>query len=170
MKPKFTWYMVPVLLISVIACDPVVEKATTNHNAQKIDVANDSANNSLTENEAPINKQTVYVTALDVNSDMGNAAAAYGVLNIKNGCLYMDDLLLVVSIPHITWTQAPFTISGFNKKSFKIGDTVFIGGSQADYKNMASFGSDWKNPPLATCKAEKIWLMNGIDIPQENPL
>lgn len=163
MKPKFKWYMVPVFLIAVIACDPVVKKTNTNDNTQTINVINESAVSKPTENEAPIHKeQTVYVTALDVDSNMGNAAAAHGVLNTKNGCLYMDDLLLVVSSPHITWTQDPFTISDFSKGGFKIGDTVFIGGSQADYENMVSFASDWKNPTLATCKAEKIWLMNGI--------
>ena len=158
--------MVLVFLISVIACDPVVEKTNTNDNTQTINVINGSATNKPTENKAPTSKQqTVYVTALDVDLNMGNAAAAHGVLNTKNGCLYMDDLLLVVSSPHITWTQDPFTISDFSKGFFKIGDTVFIGGSQADYKNMASFASDWKNPPLVSCKAEKIWLMNGISIP-----
>ena len=172
MKPRFKWYILPIFLTSVIACDPVVVKETnTNNNAQTINVVEDSANNSLTENEAPINKQkTVYVTALDNDSDMGNAAAAHGVLNIKNDCLYMDDLLLVVDSPYITWTQNPFTISDINKFVFEIGDTVFIGGSQADYEKMTSFDSDWKNPPLATCKAEKIWLMNGITKPQENQL
>ncbi|SJM36807.1 hypothetical protein A1019T_00774 [Psychrobacter pasteurii] len=112
MKPKFKWYMVPILLISFIACDPVIEMTNTNHNAQTIKVEDESAANKPTENEAPTRKQqTVYVTALDVDSDMGDATAAHGVLNTKNSCLYMDDLLLVVSSPHITWTQDPFTIS-----------------------------------------------------------
>ena len=158
MTLRFKWYMVPVFLISVIACDPVVEKTNT--------IRNESAINIHSKNEASMRKQkTVYVTALEVDSNIGNAAAAHGVLNTKNGCLCMDDLLLVISSPHITWTQDPFTISDFNKGGFKIGDTVFIGGSQADYKNLASFSVDWKNPPLAACKAEKIWLMNGISTP-----
>ena len=171
MKPKFKWYMVPIFMISVTACDPVVEETNSNNNAQAIKVVDESAANKPTENEASTRKQqTVYVTALDVDSDIGDAAAAHGVLNIKNGCLYMDDLLLVVSSPHITWTQAPFTISDINEFIFEIGDTVLVGGSQADYENMASFDSDWKNPPLATCKAEKIWLMNGINIPRADLL
>lgn len=166
MKPKFKWHMLSVFLIFVIACDPVVKETNTDPNTQTIKVVDESAANKPTENEAPTSKQQmVYVTALDVDSNMGDAAAAHGVLNTKNGCLYMDDLLLVVSSPHITWTQDPFTISDINKLVFEIGDTVLIGGSQADYQNMASFASDWKNPPLATCKAEKIWLMNGISTP-----
>lgn len=163
MKPKFKWHMLLVFLICVIACDPVVKETNTDPNTQTINVVDESATSKPTENEVPIRKQrTVYVTALDVGSNMGNAAAAHGVLNTKNGCLYMDDLLLVVSSPHITWTQDPFTISDINKLIFEIGDTVLMGGSQADYKNMASFASDWKNPPLSTCKAKKIWLMNGV--------
>lgn len=171
MKPKFKWYILPIFLTSVIACDPVVEKTNTDHNAQTTTMENESTSNKPTKNEAPSRKQqTVYVTALDDGSDMGNAAAAHGVLNIRNGCLYMDDLLLVVSSPHITWTQDPFTISDINKFVFEIGDTVLIGGSQYDYENMSSFSSDWKNPPLATCIVDKVWLMNGINIPRADLL
>ena len=152
------------LLLVVTGCDSTIKE--TNPNAQPNTMRNESTNNNHTKNEAPMrNQPTVYVTAFDVDSNAGNAAAAHGVLNTKNGCLYMDDLLLVVSSPHITWTQDPFTISNFGKGGFKVGDTVFIGGSQADYKNLASFSVDWKNPPLATCKAEKIWLMNSISTP-----
>lgn len=163
MKPKFKWHMLSVFLICVIACDPVVKETNTDPNIQTINVVDESAANKPTENEASTSKQQmVYVTALDVDSNIGNAAAAHGVLNTKNGCLYMNELLLVVSSPHITWSQDPFTISDINKLVFEIGDTVLIGGSQADYKNMASFADDWKNPPLPTCKAKNIWLMNGI--------
>ena len=49
MKPKFKWYMVPILLISVIACDPVIEMTNTNHNAQTIKVEDESAANKPTE-------------------------------------------------------------------------------------------------------------------------
>ena len=52
MEPKFKWYMVPILLISVTACDPVVEKTNSNNNAQTIKVVDESAANKPTENEA----------------------------------------------------------------------------------------------------------------------
>lgn len=171
MEVRFKWYMVLVLLTSVIGCDPVVEETNSNNNAQTIKVVDKNAANKPTGNEVPVDKQQmVYVIALNANSNMGDAAAARGVLNTKNGCLYMDDILLVVNSPYITWTQDPFTISDINKFVFEIGDTVLVGGSQSDFESISLFGSDWENPPLATCKAEKVWLMNGITKPQENPL
>lgn len=84
MKPKFKWYMVPIFMISVTACDPVVEKTNSNHNAQTIKVEDESAANKPTENEAPTRKQqTVYVTALDVDSDMGCRCGSWGIEHKK---------------------------------------------------------------------------------------
>ena len=74
------------LLVVITGCDSIMKE--TNPNPQTNTMKNESVTNKFTANEAPMRKQkTVYVTALEVDSNIGNAAAAYGVLNTKNGCL-----------------------------------------------------------------------------------
>ena len=157
--------MVSVLLLFTIGCHPFTYKeGATDHDKQVTIEDETQPVSTNTQNQATTSSQpAVYVTAINTDSNVGNAAAANGVLNVKNDCLYMGDFLLIISSPDIIWTQHPFTIADGRKGTFRIGDAVLIGGSEMSEKSMDALDTDWKTPPLATCNADKIWLMNSID-------
>lgn len=118
------------------------------------------------ETKAPMND--VYVTAIKTDSNEGNAAAARGVLNIKNDCLFIDDMLVVISTPYLHWKQNPFVITNqVNGIEFKIGDIVEVGGSSSPATTLATLNdapNQWQNPPKSSCQADKIWLTHNIDV------
>ena len=105
----------------------------------------------------------VYVTALNVSSNEGDAAATKGVLNVQHGCLYLDDRLLVVNSAYIRWTQEPFMIKDGDKPALSIGERALVGGSSATYQSMRSFTQPWQQPPKPECVAERVWLMNSVE-------
>lgn len=91
----------------------------------------------------------------------GNAALYTGTLNAKNGCLYIDDLLIVVTGLYVDWQNEPFWIGNNHGKKFTLGDKVSVGGSQSNYDGYLA--NNIINIP--NCKAEKVWLAVRIDKP-----
>lgn len=90
----------------------------------------------------------------------GNAALYTGILNEKNGCLYIDDRLILVTGVYIKWQNEPFWIGNHHGEKFKLGDKVSVGGSETKYTK--DFIDDINNP---NCVADKIWLTLSIDKP-----
>lgn len=118
--------------------------------------------------EAGDSANEVHVAALDVDTNVGNAAALQGLLNINKGCLFIYDYLVVVQNPYLIWEQNPFIIYNKNSgKHFGIGDTVTVGGSSIQYSALnldnQVVANEWQSPPVSSCTADKVWLMNNID-------
>lgn len=108
----------------------------------------------------------VYVTAIDTDSKDGNAAAYNGTLNVMNGYLFMDDMLVIITNPNLKWEQNPFVIyNRASNKKFKIGDVVTVGGSSDNYSMVNEENLKWKHLPDTNCKSKRIWLVTWfIDI------
>ena len=105
----------------------------------------------------------VYVMALQAASNTGDAAVAHGVLNVQNGCLYIDDMLLIITSPLVHWEQQPFVIENGRAERLVLGDRVLVGGSSMAYQSMMAAKISWTYPPKPTCQAHRVWLMNSIE-------
>lgn len=104
-------------------------------------------------------KPFVFVAHLEKLEEEGNAALYTGILNEKNGCLYIDDSLIFVTGVGIEWKNEPFWIGNHHGEKFKLGDKVSVGGSETFFENR------YDNSPDKTCKADKVWLTLSIDKP-----
>ena len=160
MMSKAYFYIALTCLLSLTACKPMDNRAenTSNGSNKSADVTAEvttSTQNDL-QQQAP-----VYVTAYNSDADAGDAAAFEGVLTVKNGCLHVNDMLLIVQSPYITWQQDPFILTDGNQSQFRIGNHVVVGGSL--YKgNLTDFQVDWKQPPLPECMTNEVWHMTTI--------
>ncbi|GAA0311795.1 hypothetical protein [Psychrobacter aestuarii] len=152
------------LLISTLtisACQPINDAQTQSQPSNTDTAANTKTIVSTTTQDN--NHPPVYVTALDVSSNEGNAAASEGVLNIQHGCLYVDDMLVIIASPYIRWTDAPFTITDGDRVAVRLGERVVVGGSSTTYQNILTFDTPWQQPPKTKCVAERAWLANSIE-------
>lgn len=165
MISKAYFYIVLTFLLFLTACKPIDNSAeNTNDDSKKpADVTGEVATSTHLdlEQQAP-----VYVTAYNSDADAGDAAALEGMLTVKNGCLHVNDILLIVQSPYITWQQDPFILTDGNQSQFKIGDHVVVGGSLYKGK-LTDFQVDWKQPPLPECLANEVWHMVGISTVDE---
>ena len=166
MISKAYFYIMLTFLLFLTACKPI-DNSAENINSEsdgKAKIADDNKNDTpiqLHSEQAP-----VYVTAYNSDADTGDAAALEGVLTVKNGCLHVNDILLIVQSPYITWQQDPFILTDGNQSQFKIGDHVVVGGSLYKGK-LTDFQVDWKQPPLPECLANEVWHMVGISTVDE---
>lgn len=108
-------------------------------------------NQSLSQQEP-----TFFVAHLPKLEEAGNAALFTGTLNNQNGCLYVDDYLLVVAGIYVRWQNEPFWIGNNQGEKFQLGDRVNLGGYQIPYNTM------YDNSPNKKCKADNIWLTHGV--------
>ena len=160
MISKAYFYIALACLLFLSACKPMDNRAEN---------TNDDSNKSAgvtaevtTSTQLDLQQQApVYVTAYNSDADAGNAAALEGVLTVKNGCLHVNDTLLIVQSPYIRWQQNPFILTDGNQSQFKIGDKVVVGGSLYEGK-LTDFQVDWKQPPLPECLANDVWHMTTI--------
>ena len=102
----------------------------------------------------------VFVAHFSKRDEVGNAALYTGTLNEKNGCLYINDRLIMVTGVGIEWQNQPFWIGNHLGEIFKLGDTVSVGGSETKYAK--DLINDINNP---NCVADKVWLTLSIDKP-----
>ena len=107
----------------------------------------------------------VHVTAIKTDSNLGDSSTFQGTLHIKNNCLYIDDMLIVMQTPYLRWKQNPFTIyNQLNGQNIKINDHVEVGGSSTKYSSLNSKSIKWQNIPDNACKSERVWLTNTMDL------
>lgn len=102
----------------------------------------------------------VFVAHLEKLEEEGNAALYTGILNEKNGCLYIDDRLVLITGVYVRWQNQPFWIGNHHGEKFKLGDKVSVGGSETKYTK--DFIGGINNP---NCVADKIWLTLSVDKP-----
>lgn len=102
----------------------------------------------------------VFVAHLEKLEEVGNAALYTGILNEKNGCLYIDDRLILVTGVYVKWQNEPFWIGNNQGEKFKLGDTVSVGGSETKYSK--DLIDDINN---SNCVADKVWLTLRVDKP-----
>ncbi|WFF38448.1 hypothetical protein LU290_09390 [Moraxella nasibovis] len=141
-----------VLLLVLLGCQP--QNAPKPTEQINIDTAQPSK-------VAP-SEPSVFVVYSTNRQAVGNAAFYTGTLNAKNGCLYINDLLIVITGLYIDWQNEPFWIGNHRGEKFTLGDEVSVGGSQS--KNYDEYLTNGViNTP--NCKAEKVWHAVNIDKP-----
>lgn len=120
-------------------------------NVQRLDDTKPAQDKSSIQQEP-----TFSVSYLPKLEEAGDAALFTGTLNDKNGCLYVDDYLVVVVGIYVKWQNDPFWIGNGQGEKFQLGDRVSLGGSQIPYNTM------YDNSPDKKCKANNIWLTHGV--------
>lgn len=140
-----------VMFVCLVGCHQA--NVATNNEPQR------AGENSQKVDETPQKAPSVFVAHVTNRQPVGNAALYTGVLNAKNGCLYIDDLLVVVTGTQVVWQAEPFWIDNHRGERFVLGDTVSVGGSQSNKP------TDYINSPTGSCVADKAWLLLNIDKP-----
>lgn len=102
----------------------------------------------------------VFVAHLEKLEEEGNTAFYTGILNEKNGCLYIDDHLILVTGVYVKWQNQPFWIGNHHSETFKLGDKVSVGGAEINYSKHYA-----KHINNSICIASQIWLTLNIDKP-----
>lgn len=133
-----------IALMGMTACQPQVQSA------------NEMQTSSATKEAQPY----VFVAHTIQKDEVGNAALFSGVLNEKDGCLYIDDLLVIVHGVYVTWQNQPFWISDSNGKRYSLGDKVSVGGSQHKYPQDETGYN--LNALTGKCTAKNVWLAHSI--------
>ena len=140
-----------ILLFTLLGCQP--------QNAPK---PTEQANTDTAQpSKAAPSEPSVFVVYSTNRQAVGDAAFYTGTLNAKNGCLYIDDLLIVVTGLYVDWQNESFWIGNHHGEKFALGDEVSVGGSQSNYDEYLANGVI--NTP--NCKAKNAWLALGIDKP-----
>lgn len=152
-------YLGLLLILFIAGCQPQ-SLSNGKHSELK-----DSMSSNEHLNKEITSKANVYVTAIEADSNLGNAAAYQGILNIKNNCLFIDDMLVVIQTPYLKWRQDPFIIyNELNKEEMRIGDMVEAGGSSFEYSSLNFNDTKWQNLNNINCKFQKIWLTSNMDL------
>lgn len=145
-----------IIFMALLGCQP----KNTNNNHQSNELTSQNEMPKEIEIIPPAQQpNSIFVAHLPKLEKMGNAALFTGTLNNKNGCLYIDDYLLVVAGIYVKWQNEPFWIGNSQGEQFQLGDRVSLGGSQIDYNTM------YDNSLNKKCKADKIWLTHGVTKP-----
>ncbi len=143
-----------ILLVLLLGCQQPNIEPSKEPNHTKL-------NNQQIVSTTPIQKEpSVFVAHLDKLDEVGNAALYTGILNEKNGCLYIDDRLILVTGVYVKWKNEPFWIGNHHGEKFTLGDKVSVGGSETNYSK--HYIKHINNP---NCVADKIWLTLSIDKP-----
>ncbi|MBE0407110.1 hypothetical protein ACT3TI_09735 [Psychrobacter sp. AOP22-C1-22] len=145
----------------LIACQPEAHNNSNDTPNSSLEVDMDSKIMSDDE-EAGDNVKMAPITEQDdyVESDFDTMK---GLINKKGKCLYIDDYLILIQTESLSFNE---DISALydeeNQVSFGIGDTVTLGGFSIDYSDLMDndMGSstEWKNPYLYDCQADKVWI------------
>lgn len=146
--------IVAILLISGCQQSANQDQKSSNYNESQLD--------SIKVDERK-SENMVYVTAIESDSKDGDSAAYNGTLNVMNGCLFIDDMLMVIVNSDLEWKQNPFVIyNRVSNEKFKIGDVVTIGGSSNDYSLLNEENLKWKYPPNTNCESKRVWLVGNM--------
>lgn len=152
---------IPILVASlalVSACQPLShqESATASSDGATPVNAEQSGESGI--------ENTVYVTATDTDDTEGDAAGFDGVLNVRNGCLYMNDTLIAIHNPNLEWQQNPFILRNkSDNQEYRIGDKVAVSGNAILYSKLGSTSYKWRNPVKPECQSEYVWFVGSID-------
>ena len=127
MAIKIRLFAVTITILAISACQQSSHQNYTSSNENNAELDSSETDRSKSENK-------VYVTAIETDSKDGDSAAYSGTLNVINGCLFIDDMLMVVTNPNLEWQKNPFIIHNKgNNEKFKLGDVVTVGGSSTKY-------------------------------------
>lgn len=143
-----------IMMMAILGCSqPNIEKSQEathiNSNAKQETIISPAQKESF-----------VFVAHLEKLEEVGDAAFYTGVLNKKNGCLYINDRLVLITGVYVKWQNEPFWIGNQQGEKFQLGDKVSVGGSETKYTK--DFIDDINNP---NCVADKVWLTVSINKP-----
>ena len=156
MAIKIRLFAVTITILAISACQESSHQNHTPSSENNAKLDSSEANRSKSENK-------VYVTAIETDAKDGDSAAYNGTLNVINGCLFIDDMLIVVANPNLEWQQDPFIIHNKgNSEKFKLGDVVTVGGSSSNYSIINQEDIKWKNSPNSNCKSKRVWLTGNM--------
>lgn len=155
MVVKLKQYLILLPILFITACQP--------QNSFNSEYSELEDSHSPNEQEAKEIMREVYVTAIETDSNLGNAAAYRGILNVKDNCLFIDDMLIVIQTPYLKWQQDPFVIHNeSNSDEMRIGDMVEVGGSSSKSSLLDSEDIKWEYPPNTNCKSQRVWLVSNM--------
>lgn len=156
MAIKIRLFAVTITILAISACQQSSHQNYTSSKENNAELDSSETDRSKSENK-------VYVTAIETDFKDGDSAAYSGTLNVINGCLFIDDMLIVVTNPNLEWQQNPFIIHNKgNNEKFKLGDVVTVGGSSTNYSIVNQGDIQWKNSPNSNCKYKRVWLTGNI--------
>lgn len=156
MAIKIRLFAVTIVILAISACQESSHQNHTSSSENNAKLDSSEANRLKSENK-------VYVTAIETDAKDGDSAAYNGTLNVINGCLFIDDMLIVVANPNLEWQQDPFIIHNKgNSEKFKLGDVVTVGGSSSNYSIINQEDIKWKNSPNSNCKSKRVWLTGNM--------
>jgi hypothetical protein len=99
-------------------------------------------------------------------SRTGDAATTAGQLEAEGSCLYVrppagERLLLALTVPGVRWDAAAqaLLVPGAGGGTFRLGDTVRLGGSQA---SAAALSNQWVQAPEGPCDTRRIWIAHQV--------
>ena len=156
MAIKIRLFAVAIVILAISACQESSHQNQTSSSGNNAELDSSKADRSESKNK-------VYVTAIETDAKDGDSAAYNGTLNVINGCLFIDDMLIVVANPNLEWQQDPFIIHNKgNSEKFKLGDVVTVGGSSNNYSIVNQEDIKWKNSPNSNCKSKRVWLTGNM--------
>lgn len=107
--------------------------------------------------DAPVGPDSVSsgptIVTYDGEPGVGDAAALVGHLNETNGCLFVDDHLVVLAEPLAVWNNG-LVIDG---TTFALGDEVTLGGGE--------WGENSSIDIPESCGATKAWVAHTVTAP-----
>lgn len=156
MAIKIRLFVVTIIILAISACQQSSHQNYTSSNENNAELDSSEADRSKSDNK-------VYVTTIETEAKDGDSAAYSGTLNVINGCLFIDDMLIVVANSNLEWQQNPFIIyNKGNSEKFKLGDVVTVGGSSTNYSIVNQEDIQWKNSPNSNCKSKRVWLTGNM--------
>lgn len=145
----------------LVACQPEASNDLKNIPNSSIKADIDS---KITSDNKEVGDNTEMIPTVEKNDDIENDFDVMtGVVNKKGKCLYINDHLILIQTEHLSFSENITALYDENNQtSFRVGDTITLGGLPAHYSDLIDndLGSatEWKNPYLFECEADKLWL------------
>lgn len=129
-------------------------------NSSKYD---DSAKNLAKKKDNHLEENT-FIAKIPNSLDVGNSSIMTGVLNERDGCLYINDYFVVLQNDSITVNQKPFYIINTKNKSFNLNSNITTGGWASDFIHLKNLqNSEWLKSIPSKCQVDKVWFVSTID-------
>ncbi|MGO2019039.1 hypothetical protein [Psychrobacter sp.] len=154
-------YVLVLASLLLVACQP--EASNNLNDIQSSNLELDESFKIMNNDEAAGDNVNMMSTNEQDNHPENNFDTITGLIKKKGKCLYIDDYLILIQTEHLSFNDHISALYDEDKQaSFEIGDTVTLGGFSMDYSDLTDndMGSntEWKNPYLYECQADKVWI------------
>lgn len=154
-------YIFILAILLLVACQPETSNNPNDTSDSNLEI-NENYKIMNNDKEVGENVNTMSTNEQD-NQPEDNFDAITGSINKKGKCLYIDNYLILIQNESLSFND---NISALydkdNQVSFEIGDTLTLVGFSMDYsdlmENDMGSNTEWKNPYLYECQADKVWI------------